>query len=122
VLSQVFEPATCATCRSPLGFGSLGPGGPVAQAAKEKETGRFEVAGQGELHLEILAERLKREFGLMVRRGNPKVQLKERLLKGARVLENFDRDLGGERVRVSVEVSVRSKRNRPGVELLQNPG
>jgi elongation factor G len=123
VLSQVFEPATLRdlpALRSALE--ALALEDLSLKLREEKETGRFEVAGQGELHLEILAERLKREFGLMVRRGNPKVQLKERLLKGAQVLENFDRDLGGERVRVSVEVSVRSKRNRPGVELLQNPG
>jgi elongation factor G len=122
VLSQVFEPATLRDLPAlRAALESLAMEDLSLRLREEKETGRFEVAGQGELHLEILAERLKREFGLTVRTGNPKVQLKERLLKNAQVLENFDRDLGGERVRVSVEVSVRSKRDRQGVELLQNP-
>jgi elongation factor G len=122
VLSQVFEPATLRDLHSlRSALESLALEDLSLKVQEEKETGRFEVAGQGELHLEILAERLKREFGLTVRTGNPKVQLKERLVKNATVAENFDRDLGGERVRVSVEVSVQSKRDRPGVELLQNP-
>ena len=122
VLSQVFEPATLQdlpSLRSALD--ALALEDLSLRVQEEKETGRFEVAGQGELHLEILAERLKREFGLTVRTGNPKVQLKERLVKSVKMLENFDRDLGGERVRVSVEVAVQGKRDLQGVTLLQNP-
>lgn len=123
VLSQAFEPATLRELPSlRAALEALALEDLSLKVQEEKETGRFEVAGQGELHLEILAERLKREYSLIVRTGNPKVQLKERLLRSAKVLENFDRDLGGERVRVSIEVSVRRKRDTPGLEVLVNPG
>ncbi|MGB4586268.1 MAG: hypothetical protein WBH66_04415, partial [Rectinemataceae bacterium] len=78
---------------------------------EEKETGRFEVSGQGELHLDIIAERLKREFGLRIRTGNPRVNCRERLLRRASVIEEFDHDFGGERIRLRIEVRVERRRD-----------
>lgn len=89
---------------------------------EEKETGRFEVSGQGELHLDIVAERLRREFGLRVKAGNPRVNCRERILRPVFVREDFDRDFGGERVRLSLGLKAERRRDVSSNELLFAPG
>ena len=89
---------------------------------EEKETGRFLISGQGELHLDIAAERLKKEFGLGVRLGNPRINYKERLKRRMTARENFDRDFGGERIRTLVEISVAPGEKGTGIEVAPTPG
>ncbi|PKL06809.1 MAG: hypothetical protein CVV53_02425 [Spirochaetae bacterium HGW-Spirochaetae-9] len=89
---------------------------------EENETGRFEVSGQGELHLDIVAERLKREFGLRIRTGNPRVNCRERLLRHASIIEEFDHDFGGERIRLRMEVRVERLPGGDGNEVAFAPG
>jgi len=105
VVSLAIEPAT----REDLdalrrGLEHLAVEDRALHVTEEKETGRFMMAGQGELHLDIVAERLRRDLGLKFRTGNPRVNLRERLLGPAEWKEEFDHDFGGERVRVSVHV------------------
>ncbi|MCX7027961.1 MAG: GTP-binding protein [Spirochaetes bacterium] len=105
VISQVVEPASAeelALLRKALE--SLSVEDSSLLVKEEKETGRFLVSGQGELHLGIVAERLKREFGLGVRLGNPRINCKERLKRQVTAREVFDRDFGGERIRTIVEL------------------
>lgn len=78
---------------------------------EEKETGRFEIAGQGELHLDVVVERLKKDFGLKLRTGLPRVNLRERLARSVFAREDFDRDFGGERVRLSLAVELSPIKN-----------
>lgn len=72
----------------------------------ETDTGRFEIAGQGELHLQIVVERLYRDFGFKVRTGNPRVTCKEKPKKAVSVSEEFDRDFGGARIRTNISLSL----------------
>ncbi|HWR12823.1 MAG TPA: GTP-binding protein [Rectinemataceae bacterium] len=114
VVSQIMEPNSAqdaAALRQALD--SLAVEDLSLGIREEKETGRFEVSGQGELHLDIVAERLRREFGLRIRTGNPRVNCRERLIRGATVKEDFDHDFGGERIRVSVELKVETRREAP---------
>jgi elongation factor G len=123
VVRQVFEPSSpqeASAVRQALSILSLEDLSLVVR--EETETGRFEVAGQGELHLEILAERLKREFGLRIRTGNPQVNCREVLRGNATVLEEFDRDFGGERVRVTVELRAELNPDPGSVEILFSEG
>jgi elongation factor G len=123
VVSQVFEPQTLQDLTAVRrALDALALEDLSLRVSEEKETGRFEVAGQGELHLDIVAERLRREFGLRLRTGNPRVNCRERLLRGARAREEFDRDFGGERIRVSIEVAVKTHRDRTANEVLLAPG
>jgi len=69
---------------------------------EEKETGRITVAGQGELHLDIVLERLRKEYGVHVRAGNPQVPKLERLKQSIRISDNFEGDFGGEKLSVSL--------------------
>jgi elongation factor G len=105
VVSLAVEPATREDLE-PLrkGLEMLAVEDRALHVTEEKETGRFMIAGQGELHLDIVAERLRRDFGLKFRTGNPRVNLRERLLGPSEWKEDFDHDFGGERVRVSVTV------------------
>ncbi len=74
---------------------------------EDKETGELILRGMGELHLEIACERLKREFNVLVRKGNPNVVCKEALLDSTCETSTFEREHEGETLfgQVSVEVS-----------------
>ncbi|MBO4351156.1 MAG: elongation factor G [Proteobacteria bacterium] len=74
---------------------------------EDKETGELILRGMGELHLEIACERLKREFNVLVRKGNPNVVCKEALLGTISETSTFEREHEGEVLfgQVSVEVS-----------------
>lgn len=54
---------------------------PTFQLSGDEESGRLVVAGMGELHLEVLLERLRREFGVETRMGRPQVAYKETLTR-----------------------------------------
>jgi elongation factor G len=75
---------------------------PSLRVREDELTGRIELSGQGELHLEVAAERLSRERGARIRVGKPRVSYRETLASSAVGREDFDRDLGGERVRARV--------------------
>ncbi len=123
VVSQIMEPNSAqdvAAIRQALE--SLAVEDLSLGVREERETGRFEVSGQGELHLDIVAERLRREFGLHIRTGNPRVNCRERLVRQATVKEDFDHDFGGERIRVSVEITVRSGGDGTDNEVTSAPG
>ena len=79
--------------------------------SKEKDTGRIIIAGQGELHLDIIRERLRKEYGLRVRAGNPQVPKIERLKKAARLSDQFVGDFGGERLAVGLGVFLENEKD-----------
>ncbi|MCU7816532.1 MAG: elongation factor G [Candidatus Thiodiazotropha sp. (ex Rostrolucina anterorostrata)] len=69
---------------------------PTFKADTEEETGQTILSGMGELHLEVLLERLKREQGVNVRTGRPKVAYKETITRPATNVEGrFVRQTGG---------------------------
>ncbi|MDR1242574.1 MAG: elongation factor G [Deltaproteobacteria bacterium] len=67
---------------------------PTLRAELDEETGQRIVSGMGELHLEILLEKIKREGSLVLRIGNPQVLCRETVLKKAEAGGEFDRELG----------------------------
>jgi elongation factor G len=75
---------------------------PSIRLREDPQTGRIELSGMGELHLEVAAERLERDFGAHFRVGKPHVAYRELLSSQAEATETFDRDLGGERGRATV--------------------
>lgn len=69
---------------------------PTFRAESEEETGQTIISGMGELHLEVLIERLKREQGVNVRTGTPKVAYKETISRPvSRAEGRFIRQTGG---------------------------
>ncbi|MDE5831620.1 MAG: elongation factor G, partial [Desulfovibrio sp.] len=80
---------------------------PTLKFNKDEETGARILSGMGELHLEVVLERLAREYKLKPRAGAPKAALREAISRPARASFRFDKELGKERHTGEVEVRVR---------------
>ncbi len=80
---------------------------PTCQVRTDGDTGQKILCGMGELHLEILVDRLKREFNVVANTGKPMVSYYETVSQTARQTYTFDREIAGKRhcVTVTVEVS-----------------
>jgi elongation factor G len=103
VLSLALEPRTREDGeRLRTGAAALADEDPSIRLREDPQTGRLELSGMGELHLEVAAERLARDFGARFRVGRPRVAYRELLDASASAMEAFDRDLGGERARATV--------------------
>lgn len=68
---------------------------PTFKIKTDKETGQTIISGMGELHLEILVERMKREFGVLASTGQPQVAYKETIKKQAEAEGKYIRQSGG---------------------------
>ncbi|MFB0532812.1 MAG: elongation factor G, partial [Desulfatiglandales bacterium] len=68
---------------------------PTFKFTLDEDTGQIIISGMGELHLEILAQRLRREFLLDVNTGKPQVVYRETISKKAAVEKVFDREWAG---------------------------
>ncbi|OUM95048.1 MAG: translation elongation factor G [Thermobacillus sp. ZCTH02-B1] len=68
---------------------------PTFRAYTDEETGQTIIAGMGELHLEIIVDRLKREFKVETNVGKPQVAYRETFRTPARVEGKFVRQTGG---------------------------
>ncbi|HUU41353.1 MAG TPA: elongation factor G, partial [Desulfatiglandales bacterium] len=68
---------------------------PTFKFTVDEDTGQMIISGMGELHLEVLAQRLRREFFLEVNTGKPQVVYRETINKKAEIEKIFDREWGG---------------------------
>ncbi len=68
---------------------------PTFQVKFDKETGQTVINGMGELHLEVLIDRLKREFGVECNIGKPQVAYREQFVKEVEHREIFKKQTGG---------------------------
>lgn len=68
---------------------------PTFKASADPETGQTLIHGMGELHLEIMVDRMKREYGIEVNVGKPQVAYKETIKKPAQAEGKFIRQTGG---------------------------
>ena len=107
VISQAIEPSTPGE-RAPLleALGRITDEDPTFRFGEDLDTGQLLISGMGELHLEIVAERLRREFGLSVRTGRPQVLLRETLTGHATAESTFERTIDEARVFAHVGVRV----------------
>jgi len=107
VISVVIEPKTSVEQpKLEYALGALVREDPSARLKVDIETGQLLLSGMGELHLEILLDRLKREHKLSVNIGRPQVSYRESIQASSKGDHLFDRLLGGvpHFARVSVEV------------------
>ena len=79
---------------------------PTWRIRTDEETGQTIVSGMGELHLEILSERLRREFNVAANTGKPMVAYRETVTRAGESTMTFDRDIGGKRHFADVRVAV----------------
>jgi elongation factor G len=78
VISLAIEPASKADAEKlGIGLNKLGGEDPTFRYHTDDETGQTIIAGMGELHLEIMVDRLKREHKVVVNTGKPQVSYRE---------------------------------------------
>src|SRR6202171_668961 len=68
---------------------------PTFQVQTDQETGQTIISGMGELHLEVLVDRMKREFNVVATTGAPQVAYKETIKKIAEGEGKYIRQTGG---------------------------
>jgi len=96
VISVAIEPKTAAD-QDKMGsaLAKLGDEDPTFVTSTNEETGQTLISGMGELHLEIIVDRLLREFKVSANVGKPQVAYKEALGASAKVEGKFIRQTGG---------------------------
>ena len=96
VISVAIEPATRADQdKLSDALRKLSDEDPTFLVNFNEETGQTVMSGMGELHLEILVDRMRREFNVDAQVGNPKVSYRETLTQPIRVEGRFVRQSGG---------------------------
>ena len=96
VISLAIEPKTKADQEKlGMGLGKLMAEDPTFRVKTDTETGQVVIAGMGELHLEIIVDRLKREFNVEASVGKPQVAYKETITKAAEGEGRYIKQTGG---------------------------
>ncbi|MDA3879038.1 MAG: elongation factor G [Prolixibacteraceae bacterium] len=78
-----------------LGLSKLAEEDPTFQVNTDHETGQTIIRGMGELHLDIIIDRLKREFKVECNQGKPQVSYKEAIKGSVQIREVFKKQTGG---------------------------
>ncbi len=94
---------------------------PTCQVRVDPETGQTILSGMGELHLEILRDRLLREFKVPANAGKPMVSYYETVTAAAEAEFTFDREFGGRRQAARVALSVAPGERGGGVAVVVKP-
>ncbi len=78
-----------------IALGKLAEEDPTFTVKTDEDSGQTVISGMGELHLEIIVDRLKREFGVEINQGAPQVNYKESLKSTVQHREVFKKQTGG---------------------------
>ena len=91
---------------------------PTFKTYTDQETGQTIIAGMGELHLEIIVDRLLREFKVEANVGRPQVSYKETITKSATVDTRYARQTGGKGQFAHVKLMVEPNESGKGYEFI----
>ena len=78
-----------------VALGKLAQEDPSFRVKTDEETGQTIISGMGELHLDILVDRMKREFNVEANIGKPQVSYREKITKSCEIEGKFVRQSGG---------------------------
>jgi elongation factor G len=96
VINIAIEPKTKADQeKMSIALGRLAEEDPTFRVSTDEESGQTIIAGMGELHLEVLVDRMKREFKVEANVGRPQVAFRETIKGTAQVEHKFVRQTGG---------------------------
>jgi elongation factor G len=121
VISLAIEPRTKAG-QEALGAGlaKLMVEDPTFQVRTDDETGQVVISGMGELHLEVLVDRLRREFGVEASVGRPQVAYKETLTRASESEGRYVKQTGGRGQYGHVKIRVVPGSPGQGLEFLND--
>ena len=119
VISLRIEPKTKADQeKMGIALRRLSEEDPTFRVSGDIETGETIIAGMGELHLEIIVERMKREFGVEANVGRPQVAYKETIRSEAEAEGKYIRQSGGRGQYGHVRLKVRPLERGKGFEFI----
>ncbi len=119
VIRVAIEPKTKAGQeKMSVALAKLAEEDPTFRTYTEEETGQTIIAGMGELHLEIIVDRLLREFKVEANVGKPQVAYKETIRKSADIDERYVRQSGGKGQYGHVKIIVEPNESGKGYEFI----
>ncbi|MFZ8846451.1 MAG: elongation factor G [Candidatus Hydrothermia bacterium] len=87
---------------------------PSLRLKKDNETGQMILSGMGELHLEIIIDRINRNFGIPVRAGKPQVTYRETVLNEVKIISEEEKEIGGSKHFGKVKIRIIPKERGSG--------
>ena len=119
VIRVAIEPKTKAgEEKMTIALAKLAEEDPTFKAYTDEETGQTIIAGMGELHLEIIVDRLLREFRVEANVGKPQVSYKETITKPATVDVRYSRQTGGKGQFAQVKLMIEPNESGKGYEFI----
>ena len=121
VIQLAIEPKTKAGQeKMGIALSKLAEEDPTFRTWTDEETGQTIIAGMGELHLEIIVDRLMREFKVEANVGAPQVSYKETIRKSADVDHKYAKQSGGKGQYGHVKIKVEPNESGKGYEFVNN--
>ncbi|MFD1552077.1 elongation factor G [Putridiphycobacter roseus] len=123
VIGIAIEPKTQADVdKLGVGLGKLSEEDPTFQVRTDEDSGQTIISGMGELHLEILIDRLRREFKVEVNEGEPQVSYKEKIQGTIKHREVYKKQSGGRGkfADIVVEISPQTDPEKEGLEFINS--
>ena len=110
VLSIAVEPRSQADiAKLDNGLAKLAEEDPTFTVRTDEQSGQTIISGMGELHLDIIIDRLKREFKVECNQGKPQVNYKEAISRAAQSRETFKKQSGGRGKFACIDVTIEPK-------------
>jgi elongation factor G len=123
VIGLAIEPKTQAdTDRLSIGLSKLSEEDPTFRVNTDEETGQTIISGMGELHLEIIIDRLKREFKVEVNQGAPQVAYREAITGQTEHREVYKKQSGGRGkfADIYIKISAQTNEEKTGLEFINS--
>ena len=119
VISQAVEPKTKADQeKMGIALGRLAKEDPSFRVRTDEESGQTIISGMGELHLEIIVDRMKREFGVEATVGKPQVAYRETIRKPVEIEGKYVKQSGGKGQYGHVWIKVEPQEEGKGYEFV----
>ena len=120
VIGVAVEPKTKADIdRLGMSLAKLAEEDPTFQVKTDEASGQTIISGMGELHLDIIVDRLKREFKVEVNQGKPQVEYKESLTQAAKHREVYKKQTGGRGKFADIVFTLEpGEEGKPGLEFI----
>jgi elongation factor G len=120
VIGLAIEPKTQADVdKLGMALGKLSEEDPTFRVNTDEETGQTVISGMGELHLDIIMDRLRREFKVEVNQGAPQVAYKEAITGTTTHRETYKKQTGGRGKFADIQVTISpSDDNAPGLQFV----